>query len=105
MKTGIFLLILLLPLTDIWANGRIIDNDANVLLLANRAKQLTELRNSSEKAKHINSLRASPLASTTADADCGGVAIGNVRPVLGDHRKHETTVIIQGHVINTNNNC
>ena len=50
----------------------------------------------------IQSRRNSPLTAQTS-ATCGGVAIGNVTPDLGDHRQHNTVVIIRGHIINTNN--
>ena len=49
--------------------------------------------------------RGSAIATINQQAGCGGLAIGNVRPVLGDHRQHQVTVVITGNVINTGNDC
>lgn len=49
--------------------------------------------------------RGSAIATINQQAGCGGLAIGNVRPVLGDHRQHQVTVVITGSVINTGNDC
>mgnify|MGYP001222176572 FL=1 len=83
-------------------------NAGNAINLANKAKANV----SGVQGKHshktrksmIQSRRNSPIASHVS-AECGGVAIGNVVPDLGDHRKHNTTVIITGHVINSGNKC
>ncbi len=87
--------------------GDIVDNDANALILANRAKQLSGSRHSddADRQQRRLSLRGSAIANIASEASCGGVAIGNVRPVVGDHRQHQTVVIIQGNVVNTHNDC
>jgi hypothetical protein len=49
--------------------------------------------------------RGSAIATINQQVGCGGLAIGNVRPVLGDHRQHQVTVVITGNVINSGNDC
>lgn len=88
------------------ATAEIIDNDANALILANRAaSQLSNRRNAASKQHQRRALQGSALGTVGSEAGCGGIALGNVRPVSGDHRKHETTVIVQGNIINSNNSC
>ena len=43
--------------------------------------------------------------NTSREAGCGGVALGNVRPMLGDHRQHIVNIVITGNIINTGNDC
>lgn len=95
----------------LWASGpamaQIIDNSANARLLANRAKSLLRKDERTDETRKSERLQrqGSPVATISPDAECGGVAIGNVRPVPGDHRQHDTTIIILGDVINTHNSC
>jgi|GEM_PF-5108061 hypothetical protein len=49
--------------------------------------------------------RGSAIAINSQEAGCGGVAIGNIRPVLGDHRQHQVTVVVNGNIINSDNDC
>jgi hypothetical protein len=91
------------------AQVQIIDNDANAAMLANQAKSLvrhpqksSDLMDSNDR---LRDNRGSQINDTPREADCGGIAIGNVRPIQGDHRQHTTTVIIRGNVINANNKC
>ncbi|HCP01587.1 MAG: hypothetical protein CL573_03175 [Alphaproteobacteria bacterium] len=88
-------------------SAEIIDNQANALILANRAAaQLSSRDNStSNKEQQRRALQGSALGTLGSEASCGGIALGNVRPVTGDHRQHETTVIVQGNIINSNNSC
>lgn len=88
-------------------SAEIIDNSANAMILANRAAgQLSSRRNSStNQQQQRRSLQGSALGTLGSEASCGGIALGNVRPVAGDHRQHETTVIVQGNIINSNNSC
>jgi hypothetical protein len=87
--------------------GQVINNEANASLLANRAKSLLKGKDESKETQKSQRLQrmGSQAASVAPDAECGGVAIGNVRPVIGDHRAHKQTIIILGHVINTGNRC
>jgi hypothetical protein len=89
------------------ATAEIIDNSANALILANRASgQLSSRRSSaSSQQNQRRALQGSALGTLGSEASCGGIALGNVRPVAGDHRQHETTVIVQGNIINSNNSC
>lgn len=89
------------------ASAEIIDNDANALILANRAAgQLSNRRNAAgNQQNQRRALQGSALGTLGSEASCGGIALGNVRPVAGDHRQHETTVIVQGNIINSNNSC
>lgn len=87
-----------------------IDNYANAQLMALKAKSLVGHQQTStppgNDTDKQTARRGGPYAAhVNEEAGCGGIAIGNVRPVVGDHRKHETTVIIQGHIINTGNRC
>ena len=86
-----------------------IDNESNAKLLAYRAKSLVHktdrTQNRQERKNQRQHRMGSPHAALDNEAQCGGLAIGNVRPALGDHRQHNTTVIINGDVINTNNGC
>ena len=86
----------------------IMSDTGNAISLANQAKGNVEGvdKKYTHKARKsmIQSRRNSPLTAQTS-ATCGGVAIGNVTPDLGDHRQHNTVVIIRGHIINTNNKC
>ena len=43
--------------------------------------------------------------NTSREAGCGGLALGNVRPLLGDHRQHNVNIVITGNIINTGNDC
>lgn len=43
--------------------------------------------------------------NTSREAGCGGVALGNVRPMLGDHRQHIVNIVITGNIINSGNDC
>lgn len=89
------------------ATAEIIDNSANALILANRAKGQLANRNKSanDQQNQRRALQGSALGTIGSEASCGGIALGNVRPVAGDHRQHETTVIVQGNIINSNNSC
>lgn len=87
----------------------VIDNDANATLMASQAKSLvgqtTKPAAIIDHHQKMRENRGSRVSDMQSEAECGGVAIGNVRPVPGDHRQHNTTVIIRGNVINTNNRC
>ena len=89
--------------------GEVIDNDANATLMASQAKslvgQVTKPATLTDHHQKMRDNRGSRVTDMQKEADCGGIAIGNVRPVPGDHRQHNTTVIIRGNVINTNNRC
>lgn len=87
----------------------IMDNGANATILANQAKSLVEQNgnavNGSDNNQKARNNRGSAISENLREAECGGVAIGNVRPAVGDHRQHNTTIIIKGNVINSNNKC
>lgn len=42
---------------------------------------------------------------TSREAGCGAVALGNVRPMIGDHRQHNVTVVVTGNIINSGSGC
>ena len=85
----------------------IINNETNAQLLSFRAKAARNRRVKSSDDKRLDRRQniGSALGTTTKEAACGGVAIGNVRPTIGVTGPRETTVIILGNVINTNNDC
>lgn len=82
----------------------------NAMMMAMKAKSLVGHQETTSppgyQRNYLQMRRGGPRASHhQQEAGCGGVAIGNVRPVIGDHRSHQTTVIIQGHILNTGNRC
>jgi hypothetical protein len=90
------------------ARADVIDNDSNASILATQAKSLvqrTTRDGPTDQGNRLRDARGSQIATHHREADCGGVAIGNVRPSPHDHARHETNVIIRGNVINTNNRC
>jgi hypothetical protein len=86
------------------------DNETLAAMLATRAKN-DVMSTSSTPGIGVHgdtktrANRGSAIATINQQAGCGGLAIGNVRPVLGDHRQHQVTVVITGNVINTGNDC
>ena len=113
LLTGLAVLMLIPAMVDLayddsdwlvfWASAIATGFFGIALILANRAKQLTTSQPSSKL--RLRSARGSALATIGSEAGCGAIAIGNVRPAPGDHRQHSTVVIIQGNVVNTNNDC
>ena len=89
--------------------AEILDNEANAIMLANQSKsglmQNGNALQGSDANQPARSKRNSAIAEDMREAECGGIAIGNVRPAVGDHRQHQTTIIIRGNVINSNNKC
>lgn len=88
--------------------GDIIDNDANAMMLATQAKALiqhTTRDGITDQNDRLRDARGSMVTPTHREAECGGIAIGNVRPSRHHHGHHETTVIIRGNVVNAGNKC
>lgn len=87
----------------------LLDNGALATILGTQAKGLVshsqKATESTDRNQRLRNNRGSNFEEAPKEAECGGVAIGNVRPVLGDHRQHNTTVIIRGNVLNVNNRC
>jgi len=86
-----------------------INDAANAQILQMKARSLNGHQPTTSapghQAQQLNARRGGPHAAHYQEAGCGGVAIGNVRPVVGDHRQHKTTILIQGHVYNSGNRC
>lgn len=90
------------------ARAQAIDNASNAQILATQAKGLvqhTTRDGIDDQNNRLRDARGSQISQQHREAECGGVAIGNVRPSLHDSRRHETTVIIRGNVVNANNRC
>lgn len=88
--------------------GDIIDNDANAVMLANQAKGLvqhTTRDGVEDQNTRLRNARGSQITPTHRESECGGIAIGNVRPSPHHHGHHETNVIIRGNVVNAGNKC
>jgi hypothetical protein len=102
-----YFVVLVLLSASVIPSSFAIDDSANAKLLAFRAKSLVhkKVKSYEERKRHRHQRMGSPHAAISNEAGCGGVAIGNVRPALGDHRQHNTTVIINGSIINANNGC
>lgn len=86
-----------------------VDDSTNAQMMAIKAKSLVgnqpTTRPPGNQSHEVRARRGGPAVAHQSEAGCGGIAIGNVRPVVGDHRKHETTVVVQGHIYNTGNRC
>lgn len=90
------------------AAGDVIDNDANAMMLATQAKGLvqhTSRGGIEDQNDRLRNSRGSAVTPQHREAECGGIAIGNVRPSRHHHGHHETTVIIRGNVVNSGNKC
>ncbi len=90
------------------ALAQTMDNASNAQILATQAKGLvqhTTRDGVDDQNSRLRDARGSQISTQHREAECGGVAIGNVRPSLHDTRRHETTVIIRGNVVNANNRC
>jgi len=108
LRSAILLATVLASMTGGNALAQALDNASNAQILATQAKGLvqhTTRDGIDDQNSRLRDARGSPIATQHREADCGGVAIGNVRPSLHDTRRHETTVIIRGSVVNANNRC
>jgi len=86
-----------------------LSDSINAEMMAMKAKSLVghhpTTTSPGQQTDRLRNRRGGPQMAPHQEAGCGGIAIGNVRPIVGDHRTHKTTVIIQGHVYNTGNRC
>jgi len=86
------------------------DNETLAAMLATRAKN-DVMSTSSTPGIGVHgdiktrANRGSAIAVNNQEAECGGVAIGNIRYLLGDHREHKVIIVINGNIINSDNNC
>lgn len=87
----------------------ILDDSANADMLVMKARFLNGHQPTTQAPGHrqheLVNRRGGPHAAHFKQAGCGGIAIGNVNPVFGDHRQHDTQVIIHGHIYNSGNRC
>jgi hypothetical protein len=78
-------------------------------MLATKSKSLVTSKshstNISYHADRSRSDRGSVIDPNYKEAQCGGVAIGNVRPVNSSTSDRKVVVYISGNVINTGNQC
>ncbi len=85
----------------------VIDNDVHAVLLLNKAKSKHQAQsggmNMPGPGNHAAQLRSYRKSKAAAHHETGGsgVSIGNIYPAQGTNRPHSTTVVIQGHVINS----
>ncbi len=108
MRTPIVLLLAAMALPAA-AQQALVDDGLNAQTLQMKARFLNGHQPSTSppgiQQHQLNARRGGPHAAHYQEAGCGGVAIGNVHPVAGDHRPHKTTILIHGHVYNGNNRC
>jgi len=108
MRRSMLLLIALMA-APAAAQQQLVDDGLNALTLQMKARYLNGHQPSTSppgiQQQQLNTRRGGPHAAHYQEADCGSVAIGNVRPIPGDHRAHKTTILIHGHVVNSNNRC
>lgn len=96
----------------ITANAQQMPNYALAAQLASKAQSNVRQRDTTDipvtqnlrNQRNRNSAIDSSI-NTSREAGCGGLALGNVRPMLGDHRQHNVTVVVTGNIINTGNDC
>jgi hypothetical protein len=104
---GLFLIGIFLSTSGI--SAEIIDDAANAQRLMMKARFLTGHQPTTQAPGHhqyeLNNRRGGPHAAHYQGGACGSVSIGNVQPVIGDHRQHQTFVIINGHIYNSGNQC
>ncbi|MDA8620431.1 hypothetical protein N9Z25_02730 [Luminiphilus sp.] len=94
------------------ANAQQMPNYALAAQLASKAQSNVRQRDTTDipvtqnmrNQRNRNSAIDSSI-NTSREAGCGGLALGNVRPMLGDHRQHNVTVVVTGNIINTGNDC
>ncbi len=104
--------IMFLMVFAIAANGQPMPNYALAAQLASKAQSNVRQRDKTDlpvtqnlrNQRNRNSAIDSSML-TSREAGCGGLALGNVRPMLGDHRQHNVTVIVTGNIINSGNDC
>lgn len=91
------------------ANAGQIPDYAMASMLASKSRALVSSRTNTTNIMHhadrTRRNRGSVIDPTYTEAKCGGVAIGNVRPIRDDMRHKQVTVIITGNVVNTANQC
>jgi len=101
--------LLLAPLAGVLSATEL-DDETLASMLATRAKSDVLSISSTpgigvQGDTKVRARRGSVIAINNQEAGCGGVAIGNIRPVLGDHRQHKVIVVVNGHIINSGNDC
>jgi hypothetical protein len=102
--------LLLLVIAVVGVPSTAMDNSTLAEMLATRAKNSVMSSQSTpgigvQGDTKLRARRGSAIAVNNQEAGCGGIAIGNVRPVLGDHRQHNVTIIVSGNIINSGNDC
>jgi hypothetical protein len=108
--TNRILVLLLMAVSSFSVHAQnVVRDDTNAERLIMRARSLNGHQPTTiapgNQAHDLNSRRGGPFAAHYQEAGCGGIAIGNVRPVIGDHRQHKTTVVINGNIHNSGNRC
>jgi hypothetical protein len=106
IKKILMLSALLLCVAPVFAQAEPIDNDANAILLLNRATG--KHRHQSDRPwpdSHSAKLRSYRNSSVAAynQEDGNGVSLGNIHPAPGTNRPHSTTVIVDGNIIISGN--
>ncbi len=79
------------------------NNDIQAMLLLNRAKSKHQYQQGKTPGPggHEEKLRSYRNSNVATYNQSGGISIGNITPQSGAIGSHSTTVIIQGHIINT----
>jgi hypothetical protein len=102
-------ILLLTPLAGVLPAAEL-DDETLASMLATRAKSDVMSISSTpgigvQGDTKTRARRGSVIAINNQEAGCGGVAIANIRPVLGDHLQHKVTVVVNGNIINSGNDC
>ncbi|WP_022667442.1 hypothetical protein [Desulfospira joergensenii] len=88
-----------------FAQDDVMDNDVHAVLMLNKAASKHRFQSSSVAGPdtHTAKLRSYRNSNIAAhhQTDGSGVSLGNIYPANDMNRPHSTTVIVQGHIINS----
>ncbi len=90
-------------------HAEVIGDAENAAMLMMKARFLVGAQPTTQtpgnQRHELNARRGGPHAAHFNQGRCGGISVGNVHPVIGDHRRHHVSVNIMGHIYNSNNRC
>ena len=88
-----------------FAEDEVMDNDVHAVLMLNKAASKHRYQSSTVAGPdtHTAKLRSYRNSDVAAyqQTDGSGVSLGNIYPANDVNRPHNTTVIVQGHIINS----
>ena len=95
-----------IPATQVYAGAESFDDESNAKMARVKAKTKRIKKSSASTARSTAKSRTDSSSSDGMNAECGSINIGNtVNQSPVGVRNQETIVIIDGDVINANNEC